>query len=167
MKKKGEPQYQDSIRAYKQRGYERLGLMSSWAWNEDPKRLVFTLSRYKFVAKMLDGCRDVLEVGCADAFGSRIVAQATGRLTALDFDPDFVQAARDIQPEEWRFDVIEHDIMEKPVDGRFDGIYSLDVYEHIPADRQDTYIRNMCRSLAEHGVLIIGTPSLESQAHAS
>ena len=51
------------------------------------------MSRYKFVAKMLEGYRSVLEVGCADAFGSRIVGQATGKLTAIDFDAAAIRAA--------------------------------------------------------------------------
>ena len=49
-------------------GLESLGLMTSQAWYDDPKRLTFTLSRYKFAAKMLSGSQNVLEVGCADAF---------------------------------------------------------------------------------------------------
>jgi hypothetical protein len=45
-------------------GLQRLGLMNSAVWHEDPKRLVFTLSRYKFVAKMLSGLQQVVEIGC-------------------------------------------------------------------------------------------------------
>jgi len=57
------------IEAVRQRGLERLGLMTSWAWTDDPKRLAFTLSRYKFVAKMLDGRSHVLEWVAATASG--------------------------------------------------------------------------------------------------
>jgi hypothetical protein len=34
---------------------ERFGLMSSESWRKDPKHLIFTLARYKFVSKMLAG----------------------------------------------------------------------------------------------------------------
>jgi len=70
-----EPQYQVIVDHDKENGRETLGLMISHAWNNDPKRLAFTLSRYKFVSKILAGCNSVLEVGCADAFGTRIVQQ--------------------------------------------------------------------------------------------
>ncbi|HEV8694162.1 MAG TPA: hypothetical protein VGQ93_08285, partial [Lysobacter sp.] len=63
-KTKGERQYQDPIREVKARGQESLGLMTSWAYRDDPKRLAFTFSRYKFVAKMLSGRKHALEVGC-------------------------------------------------------------------------------------------------------
>ena len=49
--------------------------MNSAVWHGDPKRLVFTLSRYKFVAKMLSGKNSVAEIGCGDGFGARIVKQ--------------------------------------------------------------------------------------------
>src|SRR5215510_6407198 len=87
---KGEKQYQEPIRQIKERGCERLGLMTSWAYLDDPKRLAFTFSRYKFVAKMLSGCEHVLEVGCGDAFATRIVVQEVKSVTAIDFDENFI-----------------------------------------------------------------------------
>jgi len=69
----------------------KFGLMINESWNEDPKRTLFTLSRYKFVAKMLAGYERVLEVGCADAFATRIVQQAVGHITPGDFDPVFIE----------------------------------------------------------------------------
>jgi protein-L-isoaspartate O-methyltransferase len=67
--------------------------MSSWAYLDDPKRLAFMMARYKFVAKMLDGLSHVLEVGCGDGFGTRVVAQAVQKVTAIDFDPEFIEDA--------------------------------------------------------------------------
>src|SRR5438876_1060178 len=64
-------QYQFLLELEKQ-GLEQLGLMSSYAWSDDPRHLLFILARYKFVAKMFSGMKKVLEVGCADAFGTRI-----------------------------------------------------------------------------------------------
>ncbi len=86
-----ELQYQVMLEYRASRGLETLGLMTSQAWFDDPKRLTFTLARYKFVAKMFSGRENVLEVGCADAFSTRIVVQEVGKLTAVDFDPLFVE----------------------------------------------------------------------------
>ena len=47
-------------------GLQQLGLMNNAVWYEDPKRLVFTLARYKFVAKMLSWFKRVAEIGCGD-----------------------------------------------------------------------------------------------------
>src|SRR6266513_2492574 len=86
-----EPQYQMLLDQEKQEGLEKLGLMSSQVWRDDPRRLLFVLARYKFVAKMFSGMSNVLEIGCADAFGTRVVRQEVPRVVATDFDPVFIE----------------------------------------------------------------------------
>jgi 2-polyprenyl-3-methyl-5-hydroxy-6-metoxy-1,4-benzoquinol methylase len=141
--------------------------MTSWAWYDDPKRLAFTLARYKFVAKMLSGHKRVLEVGCADAFGTRIVCQEVGELTAVDFDQAFVEDVNARMSSKWPFTCLVHDMLAGPVHGQFDGVFALDVLEHIAPKKERTFLDNLTASLAPHGVVIIGMPSLESQAYAS
>ena len=149
------------------RGLESMGLMASQAWYDDPKRLAFTLSRYKFVAKMLSGSQHVLEVGCADAFGTRVVVQEVKKLTAVDFDPLFVEDTYSRMGDRWTFECRVHDILAGPVPGKFGGAYALDVLEHIVSEKEEEFLRNMAASLTPHGVMIIGMPSLESQPYAS
>lgn len=162
-----EPQYYRLLELQKKQGIAEFGLMSNFVWEDDPKRLLFVLSRYKFVAKMLSGSRHVLEVGCADAFFTRIVRQEVQALTATDFDPLFVEDAKRHQNSRWNFNCLLHDILQGPVSGEFDGAYSMDVLEHIPQSQEDQYISNIAQSLTPQGTLIIGTPSLQSQAYAS
>ncbi len=162
-----EPQYQVCLDARDESGLAPLGLMASYTWQHDPRHLVFLLSRYKFIAKMLTGRQPVLEVGCADAFGTRLVIQEVERLTAVDFDAVFIEDAKQRTDPKWPFDCHVHDMLEGPVSGSFDGAYALDVIEHIEESKEDRFVGNIVNSLTEHGVLLIGTPSLESQAHAS
>ncbi|SVC88588.1 uncharacterized protein METZ01_LOCUS341442, partial [marine metagenome] len=49
----------------------------------------------------------------------------------------------------------------------YDALYSLDVMEHIRIEKEATFLANICRSLRDHGVAIIGMPSIESQTYAS
>ncbi|MEZ0227150.1 MAG: class I SAM-dependent methyltransferase [Planctomycetota bacterium] len=148
-------------------GVARLGLMNNQVWSDDPKRLVFTLSRYKFVSKMLSGRSAVLEIGCGDAFCSRLVKQEVGALTVTDSDPVFIRDIEERLDARWPMRALVHDILRAPVPGVFDAAYSLDVLEHIPAEHEDRFLENAKLSLTPHGVLVIGMPSLESQAHAS
>jgi 2-polyprenyl-3-methyl-5-hydroxy-6-metoxy-1,4-benzoquinol methylase len=148
-------------------GLTPLGLMSNQTWHDDPKRLVFLLARYKFVAKMLTGRRHVLEVGCADAFGTRLVQQEVARLTAVDFDPVFIADATARQDAHWPCEYRVHDLLTGPVPGDFDAAYALDVLEHIAPERERDFVGHLVASLAPEGVLIVGTPSLQSQAYAS
>lgn len=112
-----EKQYQVMLEYRERQGLESMGLMSSQAWFDDPKRLTFTLARYKFAAKMLSGCEHVLEVGCADAFATRVVLQEVKRLTAVDFDPLFVEDVNARMGDKWTFECRVHDMLQGPVGG--------------------------------------------------
>lgn len=162
-----EQQYQVMLDYRAKRGLETLGLMTSQAWFDDPKRLTFTLARYKFAAKMLSGCKNVLEVGCADAFATRIVVQEVEKLTATDFDPLFVDDTNARMSERWGFECRTHDMLKGPFPGTFDGMYALDVLEHIQPADEGAFLSNMVKSLDSHGTLVLGMPSLESQPYAS
>lgn len=162
-----ESQYSVLFDVAEKHGVSRLGLMVNESWNQDPKRTLFTLARYKFVAKMLAGYERVLEVGCADAFGTRLVQQSVRRVTAVDFDPVFIEDALDRENPEWPLECFQHDLMSGPVHGEFDAIFSLDVLEHIPQENEEKFIINMIAPLRATGVLIVGMPSLESQTYAS
>jgi 2-polyprenyl-3-methyl-5-hydroxy-6-metoxy-1,4-benzoquinol methylase len=162
-----EPQYQFLIDLEREEGVEKLGLMSSQVWRDDPRRLLFVLSRYKFVSKMFAGMKKVLEVGCADAFGTRVVRQEVPQVVATDFDPVFVERNRAAARSRWDIEFRVHDMLAGPVAGEFDGAYAVDVIEHIvPAD-EHRFVGNMVRSLGPHGVLLLGSPSIHSQAYAS
>lgn len=45
-----EPQYQSHVEMAEQKGLARLPIRASVMWRTDPRLLVFTLSRYKFVS---------------------------------------------------------------------------------------------------------------------
>jgi 2-polyprenyl-3-methyl-5-hydroxy-6-metoxy-1,4-benzoquinol methylase len=148
-------------------GISQLGLMVNESWNQYPKRTLFTLARYKFVAKMLDGFQNALEVGCADAFGTRLVQQSVAKVTAFDFDPIFIDDVRRRLNTHWSVDLAVHDMLTSPPPGGYDANFSLDVLEHIQPSQESLFIRNIISALKNSGTLIVGMPSLESQVYAS
>src|SRR5579872_3070505 len=102
-----------------------------WTYNfrNDPKRLAFVLSRYKFSAKM--ACangKSVLELGCSEGIGATILAEPSLDYTGVDLDLSAIQAAKQNFTEQ-RFAFIYDDFMGKRY-GSFDTVVSLDVVEH-------------------------------------
>lgn len=141
------------------------GGMTAYEWERDPKRLGFILARYKFVSKMLEGYGRVLEVGCADGFGSRVVAQTVGKLVAVDLDEESIEEAKRVASSPWPVDFRVHDLTESPFPETFNAAYCLDVLEHIdPIVDEQSFLEHL-RACAP--VAIIGMPSLESQPYAS
>lgn len=166
-RKMRDPVNQPNIAFVDQRGDMTLGLLKSREWIEDPRRLVFSLSRYKFVAKMLSGRRHVLEIGCGDAFAAPIVMQEIEKLTVTDFDAEFIKDAIRRRQPEYPYTALVHDFVESPMEGNFDAAYSLDVLEHIDAKNENVFLENILHCLTEDAVMIVGMPSLESQVYAS
>ena len=168
MTKTKDPSYQECIELQNKQGPSYLGLSSAISWEEDPKRLIFMLSRYKFVAKLLEGSKKFLEIGCGDGFGSRIVAQHVKKLTITDNDPLFIQSANEIKSVNWNYQCVVHDILDSPYPfGKFTAAYSLDVLEHFNAIEEKKFFQNIAASLDDKGVFIVGMPSINSQKYAN
>lgn len=147
-------------------GVATLGLHTNKQWHEDPKHLLFSMARYKFIAKMLSGKSSVLEAGCGDAFCSRLVKQEVDRLVVADIDPLFIADVKNRIDKTWPVEAKVHDFVAGAIPEKFSAIYSLDVLEHIDAKQEKLFLNNVISSLESQGVLIVGMPSIESQNHS-
>ena len=146
---------------------ERFGIVNSEAWRRDPRHLLFTFARYAFVAKMFAGRRRVLEVGCGEGLGTRIVRAEVEHVFATDFDPLLIDDARRLNSDRSIYFLV-HDFMDGPLPDRFfDSVYALDVLEHIKPEHERKFLNSVFAGLDTSGVAIIGMPSLESQQYAS
>jgi cyclopropane fatty-acyl-phospholipid synthase-like methyltransferase len=162
-----ESQNQVQFDNYHSKGGVVLGPYTTHMWREDPRKLCFLLARYKFCAKMLEGKKNVLEVGCGDSIGTPIVLQSVGKVHGIDFEPLVIEDAikRNTFGRRCTFGV--HDMIKGPVSGSFDAAFSLDVIEHIPPSLEDPFLKNIADSLTQDGVAVLGTPNISSQQYAS
>lgn len=88
-----ETQYDIQFKTLEDLGPVNLGPTASHLWRNDARHLSFLLARYKFCSKILAGKKNVLEVGCGEGFGLRIVLQTVERIHGIDFDPLFIEWA--------------------------------------------------------------------------
>ena len=148
-----------------------LGLTTSYMWRNDPKHLLFFLARYKFAAKMLDGYTDILEVGCGDGFGARLLEQNGSKVYRTDADRDFIIRASRDNPDQTFY---VHDFAKSRMavelfdaEMSFDAAFAIDVIEHIRLEDEFKFFEHIRQSISKTGVCLFGTPSLESQVYAS
>ncbi len=165
-KKPFESQYSVYFDTLTSHGDSRLGLSSNHTWIHDSSRFAIMLSRYKFVSRMFKDYENVLEIGCGDGFASKIVADQVKNLCLTDIDPLFIESSKQINKSK-NITFQQLDYTRDYSKFKYDGIYALDVLEHISLEKEDSFLSNILKSLNTNGSLILGIPSLESQKYAS
>jgi cyclopropane fatty-acyl-phospholipid synthase-like methyltransferase len=138
-----------------------------WSYNfiNDPKRLAFVLSRYKFAAKMACKRGKILELGSSTGIGATILGESMQEYVGVDLDESAIRTAqKNLAPPKFQF--IFDDFMGKTY-GQFDAVISLDVVEHIHAEYEDLYFTTLFQNLSSSGICVVGTPNITSTPYAS
>lgn len=132
----------------------------------DPRHLLFSMSRYKFAARMLPNGKkiSVLELGCNEGLGTQLLSQDGHWITAVDADTEAIRYARKIPNEKIHF--INDNFLGKKF-GDFDAIISIDVLEHIKKSQEMVFFDTIMNNLNQHGFCIIGTPNITAKKYAS
>ncbi len=144
-----------------------LGPWTSYSLLHDPKHMCFALSRYKFCAKVLEGKANVLEVGCGDAFGIPIVAQAVQRVVAVDPEDRLIRSNKKRLRGIKNIEFQRLDICEEVPKEIFAATFSVDVIEHLDAHLNGAFMRHQCECLHPDGICIVGTPNITAGKYAT
>jgi cyclopropane fatty-acyl-phospholipid synthase-like methyltransferase len=144
-----------------------INLSDHWSYNfrNDPKRLGFVLSRYKFAARMGAKNRTILELGCGEGIGATILAETAAGYTGVDLDAAAILTAKK-NLTSMKYTFIYDDFMGKFF-GTFQTVVSLDVLEHIYPEHESTYFETIMQNLCKDGIAIIGTPNITAAPYAS
>ena len=144
-----------------------LGPLTSYSLLNDPKHMCFVLARYKFCAKLLEGKKEILEIGCGDGFGIPIVAQSSKYVLGIDVDDRLIENNRERLKKIKNIEFKNINICEEPLKRKFDGIFSIDVIEHLDSPLEKKFMANMCKSIKNDGICIIGTPNKTADKYAT
>ncbi len=151
--------------------YLTLGPNATDRYLLDPKLLGFMFSRYKFAAKMLNGCGTILDIGCGDGMGTlTYTCETMAKVVGVDFDQNLINHANDVllpavrrikpfRASRLTFECV--DILQGSFFGnaRFNGISCIDVIEHIEESQEHKFLSRLAFMLKEHGIAVIGTPN--------
>jgi 2-polyprenyl-3-methyl-5-hydroxy-6-metoxy-1,4-benzoquinol methylase len=149
-----------------------LGPINGESLLKDPKHLAFTLTRYKFAAKMMAGCKHILEVGCGEGLGVLMfLAETSARITAIDFDERQIEYIHEqVLPRDRgnRLTLICQDFIVNPHTGPLvDGLACLDMIEHVDPSEEDQLFTHCADCLEPYGIGIFGTPNKMASLYAS
>lgn len=143
----------------------QFGPYFSTYFRTDPKHLAFTLSRYKFIAKMAQKKGSIIELGCSEGLGTALLKENATRVLGVDFDHRTIKWAKGHHADEI-VSFVESDILDSNF-GIFDTVVSLDVIEHIYPENEHLFVRTVINNLADNGIAIIGTPNITAEKYAS
>lgn len=158
---------QPMLDTFKNEGQISLGIHTAYAWRDDPRHILFSLSRYKFCAKMLQGKENVLEIGCGDGLGTNILLQEVKKLHCIDIENLIIEDNIQRNEHKERLSFECKDILHSRIEGEYDALISLDVIEHISQEKEDIFLKNMFAPLKHNGVAIIGSPNITAHCYAS
>ena len=145
-----------------------LGAPSSYSLITDPKHIVFVMSRYKFVAKMLEGKGEVMEIGSGDGIGLPIVAQAVKHVHCVDWDSRGLNSMnRRLGKHIKNFTTHHVNVNDEAPGIKVDAIYSIDLIEHIDPKKEPYFMDNAMQCLNKNGVMVTGTPNINANTYAS
>ena len=166
MKKKS---YQILYETSKKFGQTSLGMNSNFMWNIDPKKLFISMARYKFVSRVLEEKKNVLEIG-GEPFRSRIVKQNVKNLTVYTKEEFTYNESLDNKNEYFKINFRLQNLDQTKVNKKnkkFDGIYALDFINKLSKKKERLFLNNCLNLLESNGIFILGTPSKESKKFAS
>lgn len=143
-----------------------LGSHSSFQLTKTPRRVLFSLSRYKFAAKMIGNGKTILEVGCNDGLGSSILAEFAEKYIGVDIDEEAITEAIITFGEKERVKFETINFLGSDI-GKFNSIVSFDVIEHIFPENEVQFFESVCRNLEPYGLFIVGTPNLDADIYSS
>jgi colanic acid/amylovoran biosynthesis glycosyltransferase len=122
----------------------------------------------EFALEGLGGdCRDVLDVGCGIGWSSFEIARnyPHARVLATDLSPRLAATARSLFGDEPRIHFEVRDFVQEEIDGRFDAVILIDVYEHFPTAARSVVNERLKALLSEEASLILTVPTPAHQQY--
>jgi ubiquinone/menaquinone biosynthesis C-methylase UbiE len=130
-----------------QADFDRIALFSTDGWSHNSHYYDFLLQQIPAY------CTNALEIGCGTGAFSRLLAQRSERVLALDLSPRMIQIARERSKQYPNIDFQVADAMEWefPVE-QFDCIASIATLHHLPLEE---ILTRMKEALKINGILLI------------
>lgn len=142
-----------------------LGPLLSYQFANTPRRVLYSLSYYKFAAKLIGYGKKVIDIGCGEGLGTWLLAVECGQTEGIDFDQKNIEIAK----KNWVKDNISFKCANfiKLTSKSYDAAVSIDVIEHILPKNTSKFFQKITNCLTDQGIAIIGTPNVSAEKYSS
>ena len=130
-----------------QADFDRIALLSSEVWDHSGEYAAYLLQHVP------ENCREALEIGCGTGAFTRLMAQRSQRVTAVDLSPQMIRIARARSEQFSNIDFEVGDVMKMELPARrFDCIVAMATLHHLPFAE---VVARMKAALKSGGVLLV------------
>jgi 2-polyprenyl-3-methyl-5-hydroxy-6-metoxy-1,4-benzoquinol methylase len=143
----------------------KLGTHFTHNYLQTPRRTLHYLAYYQFASSILGKRKRILDLGCSEGLGTRILVDNCDFCLGIDLDADAIEIAE----ANWSAGNMEFqtaDFFEFSESG-WDAVISFDVIEHIYPQNMALFWEKLIELMNPSGIFIVGTPSHTSQKYAS
>jgi SAM-dependent methyltransferase len=115
---------------------------------------------YETYLPMFDGCTNMVDLACGPGHFPRYMKESGKSCVGVDSDPAMCEQARSEGVDVECRDVLDY--LRAQPDGRFDGVFSGHLVEHLPFDVVLELAMESCRVLRPGGVIVLTTPNVRA-----
>src|SRR5262245_19558232 len=125
-KRKGMSQSRQTLESIRS-DFDRIALLSHESWNHNRHY-------HKFLLKQIpERCKQALEIGCGTGEFSRLLAQRSEKVLAIDLSPQMIRLARERSQDYQNIEFVTANVMAVPFsDEQFDCIATISTMHHLP-----------------------------------
>ena len=100
----------------------------------------------------------VLDVGCGSGrIGELVLEAGTSRYLGVDFSEPMIDLSRRrLERFGSRVELVCNDFLEVPIEGRFDVVLALGLFDYLPDEPANALLRLFWQQLAPEGMLLVG-----------
>ncbi|HEY4078894.1 MAG TPA: methyltransferase domain-containing protein [Rhizomicrobium sp.] len=113
---------------------------------------------YEFARGQFGAQDRVLDIACGDGYGCRIVSDRAGAVLGIDINADLIAANGNENRNGNISYAVDNAFSLSLADASVTGVTAMELIEHLPVDKVDTFAREVRRVLAPGGRFICSTP---------
>ena len=114
------------------------------------------LARYYFASDILQKCHKVLDVACADGYGTKILSQSIVNVFGVDRNEKYLNVAKTkFNANNIKYECVDLNL--DTINGSYDGIVCFETLEHLK--NPDAVLKNLYDILDSNGIMILSIPN--------
>ena len=115
--------------------------------------------RYFYATQFIKG-KDVLDIACGEGYGANLIAQTAKSVVGVDISQEVIDFARECYTSS-NLSFLQGSVENIPIDGvkKFDVVVSFETIEHVDAEIQMRFLKEVQRLLKDDGVFVVSSPN--------